>query len=477
MSETLTRACQARAEIVEGTEIMAAGQEHARRLWNYLRYCLVSYNRELARRRGDISARCCNDPTRRCEKCVNRGTRSSSLAGKLPKYPGGFTIQKEMQDFEEYRDLSDRCASYTVKDFDIAMRSWFSNLKHNPDARPPRYCESGRTLTFEVGRNAKPSGNFIYKLTVLGGHIAKRHVIACIHVRPNVKMSQVRLLRIKPDLSVSLICRQDAPVDTPGDRVAALDIGIVNIGALVFDNGDTILYSGRAILDANRYGQMRAARCKPSEWRAGAQANTRQSARSKRYLHKAYNIRALAIHNFTTSVIRECVARGVGTLVIGDLKGIRENKDFGKAGNQKLHAWPFLEIRKQIEYKAEEVGIKVKAVSERYTSQACSRCGAIRKENRVSRGLYHCADCGMEVNADVNGAINILHKVSSGAKALGVEAAFPGLSSLTEETSGIGEPARAVANMPVFCADFDLRNWSIVMTRQHALERALQHDG
>jgi len=57
-------------------------------------------------------------------------------------------------------------------------------------------------------------------------------------------------------------------------------------------------------------------------------------------------------------------------------------------------------------------GIEYIETSESYTSQECSLCGIIKKSNRKHRGLYVCKNCGNVLNADVNGAINILRKVA-----------------------------------------------------------------
>jgi len=65
-----------------------------------------------------------------------------------------------------------------------------------------------------------------------------------------------------------------------------------------------------------------------------------------------------------------------------------------------------------ISYKAELVGIDIIKVREFITvggkrkgsSQTCCYCG--KKGMRVYRGLFKCTSCGLEINADVNGAIN-----------------------------------------------------------------------
>lgn len=456
----MQRAAQVTVEILEGAETMATGLSTARRLWNATWWCLIGYNQRLRRQRGDSYET--------FKRLRPRG------------YPGNFTMQKELKDHPAYRDLSDRCASYTVKDFDIAMRSWFSNLKRNPDARPPRPLprDAGRTLTFEVGRNAKSLGAWEYRLTVLGGHIAARHARVRIHLQPGVKMAQVGLIRISSQTTrrgwyrASLILDLPAPQLDPDrpEHYAGLDLGIINIGALACDDGATILYNGRGLLDELRQGEIHAARCKPAGWVPGKK-RLPPSARQLSYRRHTANSLRLAIHNFTTSVIRECQAHGITHLAVGDLTGIRTDKDFGKAGNLKFHRWPHLEIRRQLAYKAEEVGIELDQISEAYTSQTCCRCGVISRQNRIERGLYACRDCGLVINADVNGAINILRRVSPEAKAEGVEAVFPSLPSLTAGTSGTGEPRPAHAHHPTLTADFDLRNWAVVLSRRLAEEQ------
>ena len=63
-----------------------------------------------------------------------------------------------------------------------------------------------------------------------------------------------------------------------------------------------------------------------------------------------------------------------------------------------------------IEYKAERVGIKVKYVDPAFTSQTCSKCGYVDKENRIAQDKFECKKCGFTLNADHNAAINIARK-------------------------------------------------------------------
>ena len=66
------------------------------------------------------------------------------------------------------------------------------------------------------------------------------------------------------------------------------------------------------------------------------------------------------------------------------------------------------EFRRQLEYKQHWLGGDVVAVKPQYTSQTCSSCGHICKDNRKSQADFKCVACGHAENADINAAKNIL---------------------------------------------------------------------
>jgi putative transposase len=68
------------------------------------------------------------------------------------------------------------------------------------------------------------------------------------------------------------------------------------------------------------------------------------------------------------------------------------------------------EFRRQLEYKQEWLGGWLLTVPAHHTSQTCSVCGHVAKENRKSQAEFHCVACGHENNADVNAATNILKR-------------------------------------------------------------------
>ena len=75
--------------------------------------------------------------------------------------------------------------------------------------------------------------------------------------------------------------------------------------------------------------------------------------------------------------------------------------------NAILRNWSYYELQNMVEYKADRIGIKVRYVNPAYTSQTCSRCGHVDKENRQTQEKFVCTKCGFELNADHNASINI----------------------------------------------------------------------
>jgi putative transposase len=430
-----TRAIKASLHVIEGADVLAEGFRRSRYAWNEVWWCAVGYNSKLRWKiRRDL-----------------RSVKELIAKGVYPKYPGKFTMGKELKDHWAFAGLSDRCSGGILDDFDAAMRSWFANVRSNPDARPPRPLSKDKDechiLKFQIGRNAKPVGNWQYRLTVLGGKEERRHTTVQVHVRPGVKMDSIKWIYVKQEVKknryqISLLTEREA-ASSAGDAWAGLDLGIINIGALAISDGTHILYSGKQMLDTKRHAQKRAKDCKPSGY-TGKEEHLASSPQSKRYLNHGSRSVDLAVQNFTTHVITVCAALGAGRLAVGDLTGIRKDKDFGKAMNQKLHQWPFARIIEQLKWKGEEHGVEVIQVSERYTSQICSGCGQRRKSNRVERGLYVCDNCELTINADMNGAVNIMSKVSPSAIAQGVGADFTSAPSpVPESSNGQGrEPAK-----------------------------------
>jgi putative transposase len=63
-------------------------------------------------------------------------------------------------------------------------------------------------------------------------------------------------------------------------------------------------------------------------------------------------------------------------------------------------------LRQVVEYKCVVYGKHFKAVNHQYTSQKCSNCSHIDKDNRKDK-IFLCLKCGQTQDADLNASINI----------------------------------------------------------------------
>jgi putative transposase len=116
-------------------------------------------------------------------------------------------------------------------------------------------------------------------------------------------------------------------------------------------------------------------------------------------------------------------------IIIGHNEGWKQEADMGKRNNQSFCHIPHHMLKSMIRYKAAEQGIDVQFTEEAYTSKAsfldndplpAYEPGQERtfSGRRVYRGLYKSLKGW--INADVNGAANILRKVVPNVTADGI---------------------------------------------------------
>lgn len=186
-------------------------------------------------------------------------------------------------------------------------------------------------------------------------------------------------------------------------KVASLDLGICNLATLYIENERPLIYSGRAVLSDWVYRTKKIAEKQNKLPKGKHKSKSIQIAFRKRQRRLKH-----AINSMLRSIFERLEAKNIGELFFGDLNGIRAEANHGYNGNQKLHNfWTFNLIAKRIHELGEEFGVKTSAVSERDTSKTCCLCG--KKHNaRIKRGLVLCKEMHKSINADVNGAVNIL---------------------------------------------------------------------
>jgi putative transposase len=190
--------------------------------------------------------------------------------------------------------------------------------------------------------------------------------------------------------------------ENKGNLRASMDLGIVNLATVYVEDGSWYIFKGGSVLAQYEYYDKRINEVQ----KVLARHNQRRSRKLKLLYDKRRRFLKHALNSMVRKVMEELREKGISEVVIGYPKDISKNR-----GN-KLTAnfWNYGYIIKRFEEIEEELGIKITKVEESYTSKTCSLCGEAHERGRVKRGLFKCPSTGKVINADLNGAVNILRK-------------------------------------------------------------------
>ena len=186
-----------------------------------------------------------------------------------------------------------------------------------------------------------------------------------------------------------------------GKMKAGIDLGIVNLATVAVQDGSWMLFKGGSVLSEFKKITKRIS--------IEEKRLSRHGLKTSKKLEMLYKKRSLLLKNAREGLAREIVEtlydKGVGEIYIGYPKGIAQDK-----GNERnSNFWNYSSIITRVKQVGKEYGIKVKPVNEANTSKTCSLCGEIHENGRIKRGLFECPHTEKVINADLNGAINILH--------------------------------------------------------------------
>lgn len=206
---------------------------------------------------------------------------------------------------------------------------------------------------------------------------------------------------------------------SPSDKVMAIDLGLNNLATCVTNGvAKPFIVDGRRLKSINHHYNKRFAKLQSHLkktrhlfWSNRLQRLTdRRNARIGDYLHKA-----------TRQVTDVCALHGISKVVVGDVSKSLDQINLGKKTNQNFVNLSLGQFRDKLRYKLELHGIELSVTNESYTSKASFiDADSLPKKyepsmphsfsgKRVKRGLYRSQN-GTALNADANGAYNILRK-------------------------------------------------------------------
>lgn len=191
---------------------------------------------------------------------------------------------------------------------------------------------------------------------------------------------------------------------------AGIDLGEVHL-AVSHDGTHTHILNGRYLRSKKQYQNKLKAKlsAKIDVKKKGSRRRKRLLISKKKQLKKVKNQIQAIEHQQTTQLITTLAEQGVRSVVIGDVKDIRQDLDVGSKNNQKLHQWSHGHTRHLLTYKAERRGLSVVLQEEKYTSRTCPACGHRKKSSPKGRN-WQCQKGGYQAHRDAVGAMNIRYK-------------------------------------------------------------------
>ena len=192
------------------------------------------------------------------------------------------------------------------------------------------------------------------------------------------------------------VCNMQEPPLIEPSGVLGVDLGIVELATDSEGNS----YSGEAV---------KAMRRRVRAHRSGLQKTG--TKRAKRTLKKM-SLKASRFTRHTNHVISKQLVQSAlssqKALALETLTGIRERSNgFNREMRWQMGNWAFDQMKTFITYKAKAVGVPVVFVDPHNSSRTCSACGYCDKANRKSQSCFLCLQCGFQMNADKNAALNL----------------------------------------------------------------------
>jgi len=248
------------------------------------------------------------------------------------------------------------------------------------------------------------------------------------------KINVVRIVPRNRHIVVEVVYDNGKKAEQRSDngKYAGIDFGLDNLAAIASNTGNKpILINGKGLKSINQFWNKRQAHYKAVNDSANGTlyttktGKTKRAERSKRedmLLNKRNNRVKTEMHRISHYIVDTIQKWNCNTLVLGHNKGLKDGINMGTKNNQNFVQIPMDMLRSMITYKAEAVGITVILTEESYTSKASAfhndflpkyskdkKSEYVFSGKRKYRGLY-VSGIGM-INADVNGALNIIRKV------------------------------------------------------------------
>jgi putative transposase len=202
------------------------------------------------------------------------------------------------------------------------------------------------------------------------------------------------------------------------DKVLGVDPGLDNWATCISNVGTSFIIDGLHLKSINQWYNKTVAKLMEG------QPNGYWSKRLARATEKRNRVMRDAVNKAAKKIVDHCLAHGIGTLVFGWNDGQKDGANLGSKMNQKYVQIPHAKLKERVKQLCAKHGIRFIQTEESYTSKAsfvdADEIPVYGEKpmdwepsgRRIKRGLYRTGN-EWWINADCNGAANIIRKVAA----------------------------------------------------------------
>lgn len=296
-------------------------------------------------------------------------------------------VQMKQTDFYWMYEVSKCAPQFTLRNLEVAFKKFF-----NKKSKFPKFKKKGQRDSFTLDGTIIVSERVI-QLPVIGKLRLKEKDYIPIG-RP--KSATVSRTSDKWFVSVQYEV-DDYKSPKYCNKAIGIDLGIKSLA--VFSDGTEIKPSTKLKLLERRLKRIQR---KLSRQKKGSNGYKKTKVKLSKLHYKISCHRKDILHKTTTLLAKTKQHR---VIVIEDLnvKGMVKNHKLAKA----ISNIGFFEFRRQLEYKCNWYGKELKVTNRFFpSSKTCSNCGQIKDSLKLSERVYRC-ECGLEIDRDLNAAINL----------------------------------------------------------------------
>ena len=333
---------------------------------------------------------------------------------------------------DNYRLLGANVAQQTMRSADQSFKAFFGLLKLAKSGRYeswriklPKYLDKDAYYSIKFAQAVISDGKLLVPMSLemkrvtdiririsIPKYLADKQIHQ-VHIIPkhNAKFFEIRYMF--EDI------KEDKNYDLDRTKALSIDFGINNFCTCVINDGNSFIVDGKKLKSINQWYNKELARL----------SSIKDKQKIKYYTNLQYskiNKRNNQINDYIYKsakfIINYCLEHKIGNLVVGYNDGFQDKVNLGKVNNQKFVMIPYGRLKDRLEYLCKLYNINYVLQEESYTSKASFfDLDDIPKWNpqnpkqgnfsgkRIYRGLYQTKS-GKLLNADVNGALNIMRK-------------------------------------------------------------------